>query len=97
MGRRCVDEKNIRKSLNVSKLMYHFILPAKYRRVVIDENVDQVLKEICLEISRRYPIYFLERGAERWCFGVEVTNLQCFELDNVHMFLKYKKIIRSEF
>ena len=32
----------IHKSHNVSKLMYHFVLPAKYRRVVIDEYVDQV-------------------------------------------------------
>ena len=52
--------KNIRKSHNVSKLMYHFVLPAKYRRVVIDEKVDQVLEETCVEISKRYPIYFLE-------------------------------------
>lgn len=57
--------KNIRKSHNVSKLMYHFVLPAKYRRVVIDENVDRVLKEICLEISKRYPIYFLEIGTDK--------------------------------
>ena len=50
----------IRKFHNVSKLMYYFVLPAKHRRVVIDENVDCVLKEICLEISKRYPISFLE-------------------------------------
>ena len=56
--------KNIRKSHNVSKLMYHFVLPAKYRRVVIDEKVDQVLKETCVEISKRYPIYFLEIGTD---------------------------------
>lgn len=57
--------KNIRKSHNVSKLMYHFVLPAKYRRVVIDEKVDQVLKETCVEISKRYPIYFLEIGTDK--------------------------------
>ena len=57
--------KNIRKSHNVSKLMYHFVLPAKYRRVVIDEKVDQVLEETCVEISKRYPIYFLEIGTDK--------------------------------
>ena len=57
--------KNIRKSHNVSKLMYHFVLPAKYRRVVIDEKVDQVLKETSMEISKRYPIYFLEIGTDK--------------------------------
>lgn len=49
----------IHKSNNVSKLMYHFVFPAKYRRVVIDEQIDQVIKGICLEISKRYPIQFL--------------------------------------
>lgn len=57
--------KNIRKSHNVSKLKYHFVLPAKYRRVVIDEKVDQVLEETCVEISKRYPIYFLEIGTDK--------------------------------
>ena len=55
----------IHKSHNVSKLMYHFVFPAKYRRVVIDEEVDQVIKEICLEISKRYPIHFLEIGTDK--------------------------------
>ncbi len=55
----------IHKSHNVSKLMYHFVFPAKYRRVVIDEQVDQVIKETCLEISKRYPIQFLEIGTDK--------------------------------
>lgn len=53
------------KSHNVSKLMYHFVLPAKYRKVVIDEHVDNVIKETCDEISKRYPIYFLEIGTDK--------------------------------
>ena len=53
------------KSHNVSKLMYHFVLPAKYRKVVIDEHVDKVIKETCDEIEKRYPIYFLEIGTDK--------------------------------
>ncbi len=45
--------------------MYHFVLPAKYRRVVIDEKVDDVIKETCVEISKRYPINFLEIGTDK--------------------------------
>lgn len=56
---------NIHKSHNVSRLMYHFVFPAKYRRVVIDKKVDQVIKETCIEISKRYPIYFLEIGSDK--------------------------------
>jgi REP element-mobilizing transposase RayT len=55
----------IRKSDNVSILLYHFVCPAKYRRAVIDEEVDQVLKEVCLDIADRYQIEFLEIGTDK--------------------------------
>jgi REP element-mobilizing transposase RayT len=54
----------IHKSHNVSVLMYHIVCPAKYRKIVFSEEVDQTLKEICLEISMRYEIYFLEIGTD---------------------------------
>lgn len=46
----------IHKSNNVTALMHHFAYPAKYRRVVIDEKVDQVIMETCQEIEKRYEI-----------------------------------------
>ena len=55
----------IRKSHNVSILVYHFVCPAKYRRAVIDQKVDQVLKAVCLEIAQRYQIEFLEIGTDK--------------------------------
>ena len=55
----------IHKSHNVSVLLYHAVCPAKYRRVVFDSRVDEVLKEICLEIAARYEITFLEIGTDR--------------------------------
>jgi len=54
----------IRKSHNVSVLLYHFVIPAKYRRVIFGPEVDDVLKEICLEIADRYQIEFLEIGTD---------------------------------
>ena len=54
----------IHKSHNVSALLYHIVCPAKYRRVVISEEVDKTLKEVCEEISKRYEIQFLEIGTE---------------------------------
>lgn len=44
--------------------MYHIVFPAKYRRTVIDADVDEVLKEVCLEIEKRYQIKFLEIGTD---------------------------------
>ena len=53
------------KSQNVSVLLYHFVCPAKYRRVVFSEAVDESLKAICLEISKRYEVHFLEIGTDK--------------------------------
>ena len=55
----------IHKSHNVSVLIYHFVCPAKYRRVVFDEDVDKVLKETCQGIEKRYDIRFLEIGMDK--------------------------------
>ena len=55
----------VHKSHNVSVLLYHFVCPAKYRRVVFSEPVDQTLKDTCLEISKRYEIEFIEIGADK--------------------------------
>lgn len=55
----------IHKSHNVTVLLYHIVLPAKYRRMVFSINVDTKLKEVCLEISKRYEITFLEIGTDK--------------------------------
>lgn len=57
--------KYIHKSHNVTSLLYHLVFPAKYRRAVIDEKVDEVLKQICTEIENRYEIEFLEIGTDK--------------------------------
>ena len=57
--------KLIRKSHNVSVLLYHFVCPAKYRRAVFDKQVDEVLKDVCLEIAERYQIEFIEIGTDK--------------------------------
>lgn len=57
--------KYIHKSHNVSVLLYHFVCPAKYRKVIFDHEVDETLKMICLEIAKRYEINFLEIGIDK--------------------------------
>jgi putative transposase len=54
----------IHKSHNVTVLLYHLVFPAKYRRSVIDDRVDAVLKDVCLEIAERYQVHFLEIGTD---------------------------------
>lgn len=55
----------IHRSHNVTVLLYHLVFPAKYRRAVFDEKVEEVLKEICLEIAERYQVKFLEIGTDK--------------------------------
>ncbi len=45
--------------------MYHLVFPAKYRRAVIDDQVDRELKDVCLEIENRYQVKFLEIGTDK--------------------------------
>ena len=55
----------IHKPHNVSVLMYHLVWAAKYRRVVMSEQVDEVLRQACLEIEKRWEVRFLEIGLDR--------------------------------
>jgi REP element-mobilizing transposase RayT len=53
-------------SHSVSNLVYHFVFPAKYRRVVITEGVDACIKQTCEGIMLRYEwIEFLEIGTDQ--------------------------------
>lgn len=45
--------------------VYHFVCPVKYRRAVVDEKVDQVLKEVRLDIADRYQVEFVEIGTDK--------------------------------
>ena len=53
-----------KKSHNISVLIYHHVCPAKYRKVVFEKEVDEILRETCVEIEKRYEIKFLEIGTD---------------------------------
>ena len=57
--------KYVHKSHNVSVLLYHYVCPAKYRRIIFSDSVDKSLKEVCLEISKRFEIEFVEIGTDK--------------------------------
>ena len=58
------DDRHIRKSHNVSLLLYHIVCPAKYRRDVFTKEVGETLKEVCLGIEQRFEIHFIEIGID---------------------------------
>ena len=73
----------------MSVLLYHIVCPAKYRRVIFDQKVDQELKLVCLELAKRYDIHFLEIGTD--CDHVH------FMVQSIPMYAPTKivKIIKS--
>lgn len=45
-------------------LLYHLVFPLKYRKAVITKEIGEGLKDVCLEISERYEVHFIEIGYE---------------------------------
>ena len=61
------------KRHNKTLLMYHLVFPIKYRKGIITSEVGKSLKDICLEISERFELIFIEIG---------------YELDHVHFLVQ---------
>ena len=56
--------EHVTKRHNKTLLLYHIVCPLKYRRDVITNEIGESLKEVCLQISERYEIHFIEIGYE---------------------------------
>ena len=41
------------------------VFPAKYRRAVFAGGVDEVVRDVCPEIEKRYQTKFLEIGTDK--------------------------------
>ena len=59
-----MEDEHIYKSHTQSLLLYHLVFPAKYRRKIFTDSVENTLKEICVGISERYEIRFIEIGVD---------------------------------
>ena len=56
--------EHIYKRHNKTLLLYHIVCPLKYRKGVITTEIGESLKDICMSISERYEIHFVEIGYE---------------------------------
>lgn len=56
--------EHIIKRHNKTLLLYHLVCPAKYRKEVFTPVVEETLKIVCNEISKRYEIHFVEIGSD---------------------------------
>lgn len=51
---------HVLKRHNKILLFYHVVCPAKHRRKIFAEDVENTLKKICLGIEERHKIHFVE-------------------------------------
>ena len=78
----------VHKSHNVTVLIYHLVFPAKYRRAVFDEDVDEVMKSVCLDIEKRYQIKFLEIGTEKYHVHFLVQSIAMYSVTRIVRMIK---------
>ena len=57
-------EEHIYKRHNKTLLLYHLVFPVKYRKEIISKEVSTFIKDICIEISERFEIIFIEIGTD---------------------------------
>ena len=73
--------EHVLKRHNKTLLLYHLVFPLKYRRKALEKETGESLKSICLEISERYEINFIEIG---------------YELDHVHFLVQSVPVLSVE-
>jgi REP element-mobilizing transposase RayT len=56
--------KHVHKRHNKTLILYHLVCPVKYRRKALTEDVAKTLKGVCVELSQRYELHFVEIGAD---------------------------------
>src|SRR5689334_15953641 len=87
----------IHKSRNVTVLLYHLVFPAKYRRAVIDPEVDQTLRSVCLDIEARYEIKFLEIGTDKDHVHFLVQSVPMYSVKKIVQVIKSTEVYRRHF
>ena len=78
----------IHKSHNVTVLLYHIVFPTKYRRTVLDVQVDEALRSVCLEIENRYQLKFLEIGTDKDQVHFLVQSVPTYTVTKLVMVIK---------
>jgi len=80
--------EHILKRHNKTLLLYHLVFPLKYRKGVITDDIGESLKDICIEISERYEMNFVEIGYESNYVHFLVQSVPSLSVSEIIMKLK---------
>ena len=81
-------DDHIYKRHNKTLLLYHLVFPVKYRKKVISEPISGFMKDICIEISDRYEIVFLEIGTDEDHVHFLVQSVPTISIDKIVRIIK---------
>ena len=87
-------KERLNKRHNKTLLLYHIVFPVKYRNSVITDEVGKGLRDICLDISARYEINFLEIGYEENHVHFLIQSVPSLSISEICM--KVKSITAKE-
>ena len=82
------ESSYIHKSHNVTVLIYHLVTPAKYRRVIFNQELDDYLCKICEHIEDRYEIRFLEIGVDKDHVHFVLQSIPMYSLTKITQIIK---------
>ena len=83
-----MEDEHIYKRHSKTLLLYHIVLPIKYRCSVVVDAIGDSLKSICLEISDRYEMVFIEIGYEPDHVHFLVQSIPSYSVSAIVMKLK---------
>ena len=78
----------IHKTHNVRVFIYHSVFSAKYRRAVFDDHVDDVVKEVWLDMEKRYQVKFLEIGTGKDHVHLLVQSVPTYSVTKIVTMIK---------
>ena len=76
-------DEHIKKRHNKTLLLYHLVFPVKYRKKIIEDHISNFIKDICIEISDRYEIQFVEIGTDEDHVHFLVQSVPTMSVDRI--------------
>lgn len=76
-------DQHIKKRHNKTLLLYHLVFPVKYRKKIIEIQISNFIKDVCIEISDRFEIQFVEIGTDEDHVHFLVQSVPTISVDRI--------------
>ena len=81
-------DEHIYKRHNKTLLLYHLVFPVKYRKKIISKQISSYIKDVCIEISEKYEIQFIEIGTDEDHIHFLVQSVPTMAVNRIVMTIK---------